>query len=116
MANDPPGVVVRTLAERLRYWANYVRDNPAHRVAEIELSGHAMRAADELDKLPKTADGVPAIPGDVVYNADGDALLLTCNPEPVDGGCDPALHSYAVGYCYSSEAAALAHQNPQETG
>jgi hypothetical protein len=89
---------VKEMVKRLRDMTGWLHTDAAADLLEQQQA--------VLDRLPKTADGVPVVPGDVVYHPCGSyALLPGCVGQgallTLYNGCDVVL-----GGCYSSKAAA----------
>jgi len=75
-----PESVARDFCPRARAVANEV-----HRLQAI------------VDKLPKTADGVPVVPGDIAYTTDGRSMRI-----------NTSASGHVISDCYSTREAAEA--------
>ncbi len=112
-------MLTREMIELLERWAN-------HKTIPWDEAHEALRAAlDTLGKLPVTADGVAAVPGDLVYGIGGktnplsdwagykDGYIFQCivRDDRAEEFCHSHQHdpdSFRVEDCYSTEEAASA--------
>ena len=83
--------------------------------ANATLAGRVQAALDEteqlqaiVDRLPKTADGVPVGPGDVIYSLDGRDLRMVRYAESLG-------HMAYPDVCYSTREAAESAQKQLDT-
>jgi len=95
-----------TLIEQLRERA--IEDD-----IEIRDGALMLNTATELErltaiveKLPKTADGVPVVPASIVHHADGYFVATGSVGDTIAGVYKSRCYKFSE--CYSTEAAALA--------
>jgi hypothetical protein len=94
------------MKELVAFWCGPLDDDEYNRGLEdgprLEASARERHLQATVDRLPKTADGVPVVPGMNVFYLDDEEV---CSAGPIMLDLPKWL---AVGDCYSTQAAAEA--------
>ena len=97
------------LAQQLRHWSHTIEpDEPGIAQLMRYSAGEIERLTATIDRIPRTADGHPVIPGDAVWHVRGDVYSGIVTSLDNDGHIETTAHGDAPGACYHHYAAARA--------